>query len=380
MTPKTIRVGLIGHQFMGMAHSNAYRNAGMWYALPAKIEMTCVCAEDTRENLRAFADRYGWREIETDWKTLVAREDIDLVSVAAPGFLHKEMVVEAAKHGKHILCEKPLANSLPDAVAMLDAAEKAKVRHCCGFSYRFTPATALARQMIGEGRIGEVRQVFARYAQDWLFDPQAPMAWRLDKKLAGSGALGDICSHSIDLTRFMTGLEFVSLVSQMTTVIPERPLRADDPDGPKGRVTVDDIVQVLCRFDSGAVGCFEATRMAAGRKNFNSIEINGSKGSLYWCFEDQNFLEFFDATVEHSGKGFARINATADDHPYGGGPWPLGHGLGYGDTFVLEVANFIKAIATDTPFSPSFADGVACQKVLDGIERSANEGKWTAFS
>lgn len=376
MKKKNIRVGLIGHKFMGVAHSNAYRNAGMWYDLPVTLEMKCVCADDTPENLREFADRYGWQEIEQNWKNLVARDDIDLLSVATPGFLHKEMVLEAAKNGKHILCEKPLANSLADSVEMLEAVEKANVRHCCGFSYRFTPATALAKQMIADGRIGEIRQVFVRYAQDWLFDEKAPMAWRLDKTLAGSGALGDICSHSIDLTRFMTGFEFVSLVSQLKTVVPKRPLRADDPEGPQGDVTVDDIVQMLCRFDSGAVGCFEATRMATGRKNFNSIEINGSKGSLFWNFEDQNYLEFFDATVSHSGKGFARINATADDHSYGGGPWPLGHGLGYGDTFVLEIANFARAIAEKTEFSPSFVDAVACQKVLDAIERSAENEKW----
>lgn len=376
MSKKILRVGLIGHQFMGIAHSNAYRNAGMWYDLPVKIAMKCVCADDTPERLRVFADRYGWEDIETDWTRLVDREDIDLVSVATPGFLHKEMVLRAAANGKHILCEKPLANTSADARDMLDAVERNKVKHCCGFSYRFTPATALAKQMIAEGRLGVFRQIFVRYAQDWLFDEKAPMVWRLDKNRAGSGALGDIASHSIDMARFLTGTEFTDLVAQMQTVIKERPLRPDEPNGPKGTVTVDDIVQFLCRFDGGAVGCFEATRMAAGRKNYNSIEINGSKGSLFWNFEDQNYLDFFDATVDHSGKGFARINVTADDHPYGGGPWPSGHGIGYGDTFVLEVAHFVRAIVNDGDFSPSFRDAVACQEVLDAVQRSADTKQW----
>lgn len=375
MTKPIIRVGLIGHQFMGVAHSNAYRNAGIWYDIPAKIEMKCVCAKDSEENLRLFAERYGWNEIETDWKKLVARDDIDLISVATPGFLHKEMVLEAAQNGKHILCEKPLANSYSDALEMLAAVQDKKIKHACGFSYRFTPATALAKKLIADGRLGQIYHVHARYAQDWMVDPTAPMVWRLKKELCGSGSLGDICSHSIDMSRFMTGSEIVSLVSQLKTLVKKRPV-SSAPNSPMDDVTVDDVAQVLCEYENGATGCFEATRFAGGRKNHNCIEINGSLGSLYWDFEDQNYLQFCDRTASPEIQGFAKINATADFHPYGGGPWPQGHGIGYADTFVLEIAHFVSAIAQDTEYAPSFVDGVKCQQILDAIERSFNERQW----
>ncbi len=373
---KEIRAGLIGHQFMGVAHSNAFRNAAIWYNLPCKVTMKAVCAKDSDENLRAFADKFGWENWESDWRTLVERDDIDLVSVATPGFLHKEMVLAAAENGKHILCEKPLANSLSDAVEMLEAVKKAGVRHCCGFSYRSTPAQALAQRFVAEGKVGKIFHVHARYAQDWIVDPNFAMVWRLKKELAGSGSLGDICAHSIDAARFITGSEITNVVGNLKTLITERPLSADNPDGRKDTVTVDDVVQVLCNFANGATGCFEATRLATGRKNHNCIEINGEKGSLYWDFEEQNYLYYFDNTKPTGERGFTKINATHDSHPYGGGPWPQGHGIGYADTFVIEIANFLSAIAEEYEYHPDFGDGVACQKVLDAIETSAREKKW----
>jgi len=373
---KEIRVGLIGHQFMGVAHSNAYRNAQIWYDLPCKVVMKSVCAKDTEENLSAFADKFGWESYETDWEKLVARDDIDLISVATPGFLHKDMVLKAAEYGKHILCEKPLANSLSDARVMLDAVQDAKVRHCCGYSYRSTPAQALAQQFVDEDKIGRIFHVFARYAQDWIVDPNFAMVWRFDKKLAGSGSLGDICAHAIDAARFITGLEITEVAGNLKTMIPERPVQSDQPDGEKGRVTVDDVAQFLCNFENGATGCFEASRLATGRKNHNCIEINGEKGSLYWDFEEQNYLYYYDNTKPAGERGFAKINATHDSHPYGGGPWPQGHGIGYADTFMIEIAYFLSAIADGTEFHPDFIDGVKCQEVLDAVERSAVEKKW----
>lgn len=375
----TVRVGLIGHQFMGVAHSNAYRNAGIWYDMPYNVELTAVCAKDTEENLQAFADKFGWQSIETDYEKLCAREDIDLISVATPGFLHKPMVLEAVKNGKHVLCEKPLANTLADAVDMAEAAEKAQIRHCCGYSYRSTPSQALAKQLIDEGKLGRIYHIYARYAQDWIVDPNFAMVWRFDKKLAGSGSLGDICAHSIDAARFITGLEFKKVVGQLKTMIQERPINADDPNGEKARVTVDDVAQFLCEFDNGATGCFEATRLATGRKNNNTVEINGEKGSLKWDFEDQNYLQFYDRTAPAHQQGFARINATDAVHPYDGGPWPVGHGIGYADCFVIEVVNFFTAITNGTEYHPDFHDGVAVQKVLDAIERSSDEKKWVTL-
>jgi len=373
---KTIRVGLIGLQFMGIAHSNAFRNAAAMYQVPCKVDMVAVCAQDTSENLQAFADKFGWQSIETDWQKLVARKDIDLISVAAPGFLHKPIVLEALKHGKHILCEKPLANNLTDAAEMAAAALKAGVRHCCGYSYRSTPAQALAHRFVQEDKIGRIYQVHARYAQDWIVDPNFAMVWRFDKEKAGSGSLGDICAHSIDATRFITGLEFAEVIGNLVTLIEERPLDGKNPNGPKGKVTVDDVAQFLCRFNNGATGCFEASRFATGRKNHNSIEITGEKGSLYWDFEEQNYLYFYDRTRPAPEQGFSKINATQDAHPYSGGPWPVGHGIGYGDTFMIEIANFLTAIAKGEDFHPDFNDGLAVQKALDAVERSANERKW----
>ena len=376
MLRKEIRVALIGHQFMGIAHSNAFRNASMWADTPAKIIMKCLCAKDTPENLQTFAEKFGWEEIETDWRNVVSRDDIDLVSIATPNYLHKEIAIEAAKNGKHVLCEKPLANNLADAREMLDAVEQSGVKHCCGYTYRFTPSLALARQLIQEGRLGRIYHVFVRYAQDWIADPNFGMVWRFDKKMAGSGPLGDLSAHSVDATRFITGLEFKEVTGNLQTLIKERPMNSNSPESPKGTVTVDDVAQFLVNFEGGATGCFESTRLATGRKNYNTIEVNGEKGSIFWNFEDQNYLMFYDNTQSPKEAGFRKINVTHDVHPYGGGWWSQGHGIGYADSFVIEIAEFIRSIVEETSFSPSFKDGVKCQEVLEAVEESAQKRTW----
>lgn len=376
MSKQEIRVALIGHQFMGVAHSNAFRNATIWADIPAKITMKCLCAKDTPESLRTFADKYGWEEIETDWRQVVARDDIDLISIAAPNNLHKEIAIAAAQNGKHILCEKPLANNLAEAREMLGAVEKAGVRHCCGYSYRFTPSLALARQLVQEGRIGQIYHVFVRYAQDWITNPNFGMVWRFDKKIAGSGPLGDLSAHSVDAARFITRLNFKEVCGNLQTLIKKRPMNSNQPDGPKGQVTVDDVAQFLVNFEGGATGCFESTRLATGRKNYNTIEVNGEKGSIFWNFENQNHLLFYDNTQSAQEAGFRKINVTHDVHPYGGGWWPQGHGIGYADSFVIEVAEFIRAIVEEKPFNPSFEDGLKCQEVLEAVEQSANNRAW----
>lgn len=377
---KEIRVALIGHQFMGVAHSNAYRNASMWTDIPANVILKCVCAVDNPENLRKFADRFGWAETENDWRKVVNREDIDLISIAAPNNLHKEISIEAAKNGKHIFCEKPLANNLQEAQEMLTAVQESGVKHGCGFSYRFTPSLALARQLVQEGRIGRIYQIFVRYAQDWMADPNAAMVWRLDKKIAGSGPLGDLSAHSVDAVRFTTGLKFKETVGNLQTLIKERPIDSKYPDGDKGQVTVDEIAQFLVNFEGGATGCFESTRLATGRKNYNTIEINGDKGSVFWNFEDQNSLLFYDGTQSPQEAGFRKINVTHDVHPYKGGWWPQGHGIGYADSFVIEIAEFIRSIVEDKPFSPNFDDGVKCQEILEAVEKSAENRSWIKLS
>jgi predicted dehydrogenase len=378
MTQREVRVGLIGSKFMGVAHSNAFRNAGIWFDLPVKIAMKAVAGRDVRA-LAAFASKFGWESYETDWRRLVARTDIDLVSVATPGNLHKEMVLEAVRHGKHVICEKPLANSLSDAKEMLQAAECAGVSNCCSFSYRFTPSQALAKQFVDEGKIGRIYHVHARYAQDWIVDPSFPLIWRLDKSVAGTGVLGDISAHSIDATRFITGLEFREVVGNLSTLIKKRPLNANDPQSEVGEVTVDDVAQFLCNFSTGATGCFESTRLATGRKSHNCIEVNGDRGSLYWDFEQQNYLYYYNRQESLQEQGFRKINVTDYAHPYGGGPWPAGHGIGYGDTFVIEIASFIRAIAENKSFQPDFTDGVECQRVLEAVEKSAAERCWVSI-
>ena len=376
MSKKEIRVALIGHQFMGIAHSNAFRNAAMWIDLPVRITMKCLCANDTMDNLKVFAAKYGWENCETDWRKVVKRADIDLISIATPNYLHKKIAIEAARNGKHILCEKPLANNLCEARDMLLSVMNAGVKHCCGFSYRFTPSLALARQLVLEGRIGRIYHVFVRYAQDWITNPSFGMVWRFDKKIAGSGALGDLSAHSIDATRFVTGLTFNEVCGNLQTLIKERPIDSNNPNGPKGKVTVDDVAQFLVNFEGGATGCYESTRLATGRKNYNTIEVNGEKGSVVWNFEDQNYVMFYDNKQSPKEAGFRKINVTHDVHPYKGGWWPQGHGIGYADSFVIEVAEFIRSIVDNVPFSPDFKDGVICQEILDAVEKSAANSSW----
>ena len=289
-----------------------------------------------------------------DWRKLVARPDIDLVSIAAPGNLHKEIAIEAARCGKHILCEKPLANNLADAEEMLAAAQKAKVRTCCGFSYRSSPAQAYAKQLVDEGRIGRIYHVYARYAQDWPSDPDFPDGVAVRQVVGRLGLVGRYLRHSIDAARFITGLEVTEVVGQLATLIPERPTQAPrTPTGRRARLRWTTWPNSSASSATGRRACFEATRFAIGRKNHNCIEVNGDRGSVYWDFEDQNYLHFYDKTRPVAEQGFVKINVTHDSHPYGGGPWPQGHGIGYADTFVIEIANFLRAIANGEPFGPT---------------------------
>ncbi len=322
---KEIRVGQVGHQFMGVAHSNAFRNAGIWYDLPCKIVMKAVCAKDSEENLAAFAEKFGWESHEADWRKLVARDDIDLVSCAAPGSLHKDIVLEAAKHGKHILCEKPLANNLDDTEEMFRAVEQAGVRHCCGFSYRSTPAQALASRMVREGRLGRVVHVHARYAQDWPADPTFPMVWRFDKNLAGSGSLGDICAHSIDAARFITSLEFTDVVGQLATMIHERPLKADAPDGPKGNVTVDDVAHFSAASTTGPRAVLKRPVWPREERTIIASRSTARRGLFIGISKSKTTFISTTKRVPPTSKGFARSMQLTT-------AIPTGVGLGRKDT------------------------------------------------
>jgi predicted dehydrogenase len=382
---KTINVAMIGARFMGKAHSNAYLNVGKFFDVDLQPVMKSVCSRDAA-GTQAFADQWGWERADTDWREVVVAKDIDLVDVCTPGDTHAPIAIAAAEAGKHVFCEKPLANSLEDARSMLAAVRKAGVRHMVNFNYRRCPAVSLARQMVEAGEIGEVRQWRATYLQDWLVDADSPYSWRMDKKIAGSGAHSDLNAHAIDLARFITGDEIAQVVGDMKTFVTERPY----PDGSgsgvgasgsakqsgKGKVTVDDASLFLARFASGAIGTFEATRMAPGRKNFNRFEVSGSRGSLVWNFEDMNVLEYYSTGEPSNRQGFKRIMATEGDHPYVAAWWPPGHVLGYEHGFVHGVYDLVQAIASGTDVAPDFRDGAQCVAVLEAVEKSVAAGSW----
>lgn len=367
-------VGQVGYAFMGAAHSHAWHTAPRFFDLPRRPDLRVLCGRDPVA-LADAAQRFGWRSTETDWTRLVARDDVELVDICTPGDTHAEIAVAALDAGKHVLCEKPMANTVAEARVMTAAADRAAERGVLamvGFTYRRVPAVALARRLVEQGRIGEVRHVRAQYLQDWLADPAAPMTWRLDRERAGSGALGDIAAHVVDLTQHITGERILSVSGLLETFVHERPSSA----GGTGRVSVDDTAAFLARFGDGAVGVFEATRCATGRKNAIRVELNGTRGSLAFDFEDMNVLQYFDATEPSDTAGFRRILVTEPGHPYTGHWWPPGHGLGYEHGFTHQVVDLVTALADGRQPLPSFADGLQVQGVLAAVERSAAAGTW----
>ncbi len=382
--PKQIRIGLIGYQFMGKAHSNAYLNVAKFFNLDAVPVMQAVCGRNLMA-VKAFASRWGWASYQTDYRKLVARRDIDLVDICTPNSSHYEIAMAAAAARKHIACEKPLAMNTAEATEMLKAVKKARVRHMVWFNYRRCPAIALAKRMIDEGRIGKVFHVRAVYLQDWIIDPKFPLAWRLKKDVAGSGAHGDLNAHLIDLARYLAG-EITEVVGMANTFIKSRPVESAGgglsgmAGKGKGKVTVDDTVLFLARFADGAVGSFEGTRFAAGRKNYNRIEINGSKGSLAFLFEKMNELQFFSRAEPAHMQGFKTILATEPVHPYMEAWWPPGHIIGYEHTFVNQARDLLGGIAANKPLKPDFSDGLACQKVLDAVMESVEKKAWVKIS
>lgn len=383
----SLRVAMIGHAFMGNAHSQAWRTAPHFFDLPLRPEMTVVVGRDAGR-AAAAAERLGWAESATDWREVITRDDIDVVDICTPGDTHAEIAIAALRAGKHVLCEKPLANTVAEAEEMTVAADEARahgVRAMVGFTYRRVPAIGLARALVEEGRIGDVRHVRAQYLQDWIADPEAPLSWRLDKDKAGSGALGDIGAHIVDLTQYVTGDRITELSGRLETFVKERPYAAGDTSGSlggggttgeRGPVTVDDAASFLTTFSSGAMGVFEATRFATGRKNAIRIEVNGSLGSLAFDFEDMNVLEYFDARDDAEHAGFRRILATESGHPYVAAWWPPGHGLGYEHGFTHQVVDLVQAIAAGADPAPSFADGLQVQRVLAAVETSSDTRTW----
>ncbi len=377
-----IGVGLVGYKFMGRAHSNAYRQVANFFDVDPAPRMAAICGRD-EAGVREAADTLGWESYETDYRTLMARDDIGLVDIATPGNTHREIVLAALEAGKHVLCEKPLANTLPEAREMLAAARDAGTVNMVCFNYRRAPAVQLAKKLVEEGRLGEIRHWRAKYLQDFIMDSSFPLIWRLQKEVSGSGALGDIGAHIIDLAHFVVGP--ISEVTGMTeTFVKERPLEEASAGGglsasggaEMGEVTVDDAAAFLARFENGAIGTFEATRFAAGRRNQNSFEVNGSKGSVAFDLERMNELEVFFTDDEPDVQGFRTVSVTEPDHPYTGAWWPPGHILGYEHTFIHTMKDLMDGIKTGNSPAPTFEDGYRCQAVLAAVEQSAASGEW----
>jgi predicted dehydrogenase len=381
-----IRVALLGTQFMGRAHSHAFRNVAAFFPVAAP-ELTVLCGTD-RARTEAAAKRLGWREWSVDWKEVVARKDIDLVDVATPGDTHAPIVLAALTAGKHVICEKPLANTVAEAKAMRDAAARARVVNLCAFNYRRVPAIAHARAMIAAGELGRIYHFRAQYLQDWILDPEFPLVWRLRQEKAGSGPHGDLNAHITDLARFLVG-EITGVAGVRETFVKQRPL----PEGegelgaakqgkgkrPLGDVTVEDAALFLARFENGALGSFEATRFAAGRKNHLTFEVNGEHGTLAFDLERLNELQFYSTRDRATERGFRTIFATEPAFPFAGAWWPAGHMIGWEHSFTHEVFDVLTAIEKKGSVKPDFEDGYRCQAILDAVLRSTECGAWTAI-
>ena len=367
---RKLNVAMIGYKFMGRAHSNAWRQVGRFFETPYEPVMKVVVGRDEAGVTKAAA-QLGWQEHSTSWEEVVARDDIDVVDICTPGDTHMPIAVAAAEAGKVVFCEKPLANTLPEAERMLEAVQHAGVTHMICHNYRRAPAVALARRMIEEGRLGQIRHYRGTYLQDWLVSPDFPRVWRLEKARTGSGALGDLVSHSVDLARYLVD-EITEVSGLLQTFIAERPAAAGSRE--MAPVDVDDAALALVRFEGGAVGTIEGTRFATGRKNYNRFEINGSRGSLAFDIESLNELEVY--AEEGPDSGWRRISVTDASHPYVNGWWPPGHVLGYEHTFTHTVLDLLRAIDEGRVPQPNFEDGVRNQRVLDAVERSAESRRW----
>ncbi|MCE5279413.1 MAG: Gfo/Idh/MocA family oxidoreductase [Planctomycetaceae bacterium] len=394
MAKKTsLNVALIGQGFMGRTHSNAWGQVAKFFKVPVKPVMHTSFGQP-EENPAVFAERWGWQNVSDNWQKTVKSSDIDLVDVVTPNYMHAKVAMAALAAGKNVSCEKPIAGTLAEARDMVAAAKKARVKTFVWYNYRRCPAVALAYKLVQEGRIGEIRHVRARYLQDWAGD-SVPLVWRFDKKLAGSGAHGDLNAHVIDMARFVTGQEVTEICGAIAeTFIKERALASGTAGGKiadsggkgaakKGKVTVDDTVLFLARFSGGAVGSFEAARQATGHQNDNGVEINGTKGSLKFSFEDMNYLEYYDATAPRHVQGWTKIMVThGGDHPYIEAWWPDAHILGYEHGFVNQAYDILQVLSGQKPVVPipDFNDAYQTQRVLEAALLSASSKKWVKMA
>jgi predicted dehydrogenase len=375
---KELNIGIVGYKFMGRAHSNAWINAPLFFDMQARPVLKAACGRH-ESSLKEFATKWGWQETETDWKKLVARPDIDIVDIALPQNLHFEIAVAAAKEGKHIFCEKPLAMNRRQAEEMLKVCEDNKVTHYLNHNYRRVPAVSYAKQMITDGKIGRIFHWRCAYQQDWIVDPNFPLTWQLKKETAQAGPQWDLNSHAVDLAHFLIG--DIATVSCLTTnFITERPIADESTVGnlsagaigeEMGKVTVEDAALMMVQFKNGAVGSFEATRFATGKKNGLTFEIYGSKGSLMFNLERMNELQYYSLLDDEGTQGFRTIQTTEAVHPYAGHWWPAGHIIGYEHAFVHAVADFVEAIVENKSIEPNFHDGLKITEVLEAGIASA---------
>lgn len=379
---KKLNVGMIGYKFMGKAHSNAWKQAPHFFDVDVEPVLKVACGRHAGP-LQEFADRWGWEEIETDWQNVVKRDDIDIIDISVPTHLHHDIAMAAAKAGKHIFCEKPMALSYEQAKEMYEAAEENGIKHYLNHNYRRCPAVQLAKKLIDDGKIGRIFHWRGAYLQSWIVDPNFPLTWHLQKETAGSGPHGDLNSHSVDLARFLVGdIKRVSCIT--ANFIQERPLPDEEAAGTfkgatkgsdTGKVSVEDAAFMLAEFENGALGSFEATRFAPGRKNYNYFEIYGSKGSLIFDLERMNELQFFSNEDPDDSQGFRTILATESSHAYIEGWWPPGHIIGYEHEFVHAVVDFLDAIVNEKIIEPNFYDGMKEMQVLEAGLKSAADGK-----
>ena len=377
---KKINIALIGHKFMGRAHTHAITDAPIFFDLGVEIGKKIICANE--DSVFEAGKRWGWEKACLDWHDVIDDKEIDAVSIAAPSKFHAEIAIAAANAGKHVFCEKPLALNMSDAEAMVKAVEKAGVINMIGFNFRRVPALCLAQQMIKDGVLGKLYHFRAIWSQDWLTDPNFPIAWRLQRKLAGYGTHGDLGAHIIDIARFLIGeLDEVCCVQKTFNKFRPKPVFEDGlvaiAGDEMGEVDVDDASQFLASFKGQDImAYFESTRNGTGHRNQNRIEVAGSKGAVIWDEEKLNELEYYNNEDPAHLRGFRRVQVGEGIHPYMANWWPAGHIIGYGDTFVNEYYDFFTAIKEGKPVTPNFHDGLMCQKVLDAAEQSATEKQW----
>jgi predicted dehydrogenase len=372
-----IGVGLVGYRFMGRVHSNAYRQVVRFFGVDPTPRLRALCGRNERD-VRAAASSLGWEDYETDYARMLEREDVGLVDISSSGDTHHEFALAALEAGKHVLCEKPLANTLSEAREMVEAAERSGTVSMVCHNYRRVPAVQLAKRLLDDGRLGKIRHWRAVYLQDWLLDPDAPMSWRLRKETGGAGPLADLGSHLVDLANFLVG-PVTEVIGTAETFIKERPLEGTDgEEGEMDRVTVNDAAAFLARFENGAIGTFETSPMIPGRKAKESFEINGSEGSLVFDLERMNELRVYFEEDPPEASGFRTVLVTEPEHPYMEGWWPPGHIVGYEHTFVHTVKDLLDGIRMGVAPSPTFEDGYRCQAVLDAVERSLGNREWTS--